>query len=102
VKAFMDGALGAGTALMFAPFDDDPGNTGVAMPESEGMEERIAKADAAGMQVEVHAIGDKANAQILDIFDRVAKRKDRRTGASASSTRSTCAGRTSRASRSSA
>src|SRR6185369_12306981 len=69
VKAFMDGALGAGTALMFAPFDDDPGNSGVAMPEAEGMEERIATADAAGLQVEVHAIGDRANAQILDIYD---------------------------------
>jgi predicted amidohydrolase YtcJ len=81
VKAFMDGALGAGTALMFAPWNDDPGNSGVPMPEVEGMEERIAAADAAGMQVEVHAIGDKANAQILDIFDRVAKKngpRDRR------------------------
>jgi hypothetical protein len=81
VKAFMDGALGAGTALMFAPWDDDPGNSGVAMPEVEGMEDRIAAADAAGMQVEVHAIGDKANAMILDIYERVAKKngpKDRR------------------------
>jgi predicted amidohydrolase YtcJ len=81
VKAFMDGALGAGTALMFAPFDDDPGNGGVAMPEAAQMEERVAAADAAGFQVEVHAIGDKANAQILDIFQRVAKKngpRDRR------------------------
>jgi predicted amidohydrolase YtcJ len=81
VKAFMDGALGAGTALMFAPFDDDPGNSGLPMPEAAGMEERVAAADAAGMQVEVHAIGDRANAQILDIFERVAKKngpKDRR------------------------
>src|SRR5262249_56822248 len=49
--------------------------------EVEGMEERIALADAAGLQVEVHAIGDKANAMILDIYDRVAKKngpKDRR------------------------
>ena len=81
VKAFMDGALGAGTALMFAPFSDDPGNSGVAMPEATGMEERITAADAAGLQVEVHAIGDKANAQILDIYRRVAQKngpKDRR------------------------
>lgn len=81
VKAFMDGALGAGTALMFAPFDDDPGNSGVAMPEATGMEERVAAADAAGLQVEVHAIGDRANAQILDIYANVAKKngpKDRR------------------------
>ncbi|HEY2798691.1 MAG TPA: amidohydrolase [Thermoanaerobaculia bacterium] len=81
VKAFMDGALGAGTAWMFAPWLDDPGNSGVPMPEVEGMEDRIAAADAAGLQVEVHAIGDKANAMILDIYERVAKKngpKDRR------------------------
>lgn len=81
VKGYMDGALGSGTAWMFAPFDDEPGNTGVAMPEATSMEDRVAAADAAGLQVEVHAIGDKANAQILDIFANVAKKngpKDRR------------------------
>jgi predicted amidohydrolase YtcJ len=84
VKGYMDGSLGSGTALMFAPFSDDPGNSGVyaagAIPLSR-MEESIAAADAAGLQVEVHAIGDRANAEILDIYDRVAKKngpKDRR------------------------
>ena len=80
----MDGALGAGTARMFEPFSDDPGNTGVyaaqAIPLSR-IEERIAGADAAGLQVEVHAIGDRANAELLDIFARVAQKngpRDRR------------------------
>ncbi len=80
----MDGALGAGTAVMFEAFSDDPGNTGVyaaeAIPLSK-IEERIAGADAAGLQVEVHAIGDKAIMELLDIFARVAKKngpKDRR------------------------
>ena len=73
----MDGALGAGTAVMFEAFSDDPGNTGVyaaeAIPLSK-IEERIAGADAAGLQVEVHAIGDKAIAELFDIFARVAKK----------------------------
>ena len=84
VKGFMDGALGAGTAVMFEPFSDDPGNTGKyaaeAIPLSK-IEERIAGADAAGLQVEVHAIGDKAIAELFDIFARVAQKngpKDRR------------------------
>ena len=68
VKGFMDGALGAGTAVMFEAFSDDPGNTGVyaaeAIPLSK-IEERIAGADAAGLQVEIHAIGDKAIARAL-------------------------------------
>jgi predicted amidohydrolase YtcJ len=45
------------------------------------MEERVAAADRAGLQVEIHAIGDRANAEILDVFERVAKAngaKDRR------------------------
>ena len=84
VKGFMDGALGAGTAVMFEPFSDDPGNSGKyaaeAIPLSK-IEDRIAGADAAGLQVEVHAIGDKAIKELLDIYARVAQKngpKDRR------------------------
>jgi predicted amidohydrolase YtcJ len=84
VKGYMDGALGAGTAVMFEPFSDDPGNTGVyaaeAIPLSK-IEDRITGADAAGLQVEVHAIGDKAIAELFDIYARVAKKngpRDRR------------------------
>jgi hypothetical protein len=69
---------------MFEPFSDDPGNSGIhaseAIPLSK-IEDRIAGADAAGLQVEVHAIGDKAIQELLDIYARVAKKngeKDRR------------------------
>jgi len=76
VKAFMDGSLGSSTALFFEPYSDDPKNSGVyaaeAIPLSR-MEERVAAADRAGLQVVVHAIGDRANAEILDLFERVAK-----------------------------
>lgn len=76
VKGFADGSLGSGTALFFEPYDDEPGNRGVFAAEAiplATLEERVAAADAAGLQVEIHAIGDRANAEILNIFERVAK-----------------------------
>lgn len=75
VKGYADGSLGSGTALFFEPYDDDPGNRGVSAAEAiplAKMEERVAAADRAGLQVEIHAIGDRANAEILDVFERVA------------------------------
>jgi predicted amidohydrolase YtcJ len=84
VKGYTDGSLGSSTALFYEPYADDTKNHGVhaaeAIPLSR-LEERAAAADAAGLQVEIHAIGDRANAEILDLFERVAKRngpKDRR------------------------
>jgi predicted amidohydrolase YtcJ len=64
--------------LFFEPYSNeaDPGNRGVfasdAIPISK-MEERVAAADRAGLQVVIHAIGDRANAEILDLFERVAR-----------------------------
>jgi predicted amidohydrolase YtcJ len=84
VKGFADGSLGSGTALFFEPYDDDPGNRGVFSAEAiplATLEERVAAADAARLQVEIHAIGDRANAEILDVFERVSRRngpRDRR------------------------
>ena len=84
VKGFADGSLGSTTALFFEPYTDDPKTSGVyaaeAIPLSK-MEERVAAADRAGLQVEIHAIGDRANAEILDLYERVEKAngpKDRR------------------------
>ena len=84
VKGYMDGSLGSGTALFFQPYADDPTTSGVYASEAiplEKLEARVAAADAAGLPVEVHAIGDRANAEILDVFERVAKKngpRDRR------------------------
>ncbi len=84
VKGYADGSLGSSTALFFQPFSDDPKNLGVYAAEAiplEKMEERVAGADRAGLQVEIHAIGDRANAEILDLYERVEKKngvKDRR------------------------
>ncbi|HEV2063321.1 MAG TPA: amidohydrolase, partial [Thermoanaerobaculia bacterium] len=84
VKGFADGSLGSATALFFEPYADDPANRGVFAAESiplRKLEDRIAGADRAGLQVVIHAIGDRANAEVLDLFDRVAARngpRDRR------------------------
>jgi predicted amidohydrolase YtcJ len=84
VKGYVDGSLGSSTALFYEPYADDAKTSGVYASEAiplEKLESRVAAADAAGLQVEVHAIGDRANAELLDVFERVAKKngtKDRR------------------------
>ena len=73
LKGYCDGGLGARTAVFFDPYDDAPGNTGILHPQMtpEGtMEERILAADRLGLQVAIHAIGDRANDLILDIFEK--------------------------------
>jgi len=84
LKGFADGSLGSTTALFFEPYLDDPKTSGLPsdemFPESK-MLDNILNADKAGLQIAVHAIGDKANKTILDMFAEVEKRngaRDRR------------------------
>jgi predicted amidohydrolase YtcJ len=81
VKGFMDGSLGSSTALMFDPYEGSPKNTGVFVTEPDAMRMMIRSADQAGLSVAVHAIGDRANAVLLELFAEVAKQngpRDRR------------------------
>lgn len=74
LKGFVDGSLGSFTALFFEPYTDDPEKTGILVSDMypEGiMEQRIREADKSGLQIAIHAIGDKANHVILDIMERV-------------------------------
>ena len=76
VKGYADGSLGSGTAYMFEPFADDPGNRGLLSDEMHppgAMRERLMQADAAGLQLRIHAIGDRGIAMILDIFSEIEK-----------------------------
>lgn len=68
VKGFVDGSLGSSTAKMFEPFVNEPGSTGVWVTSREKLREWITGADRAGLSIAVHAIGDQANAELLDIF----------------------------------
>ena len=70
----MDGSLGSSTALFFEPYTDNPKKYGILYSHMfpEGiMEKRLLLADKSGLQVAIHAIGDKANHLILDIFEKV-------------------------------
>jgi predicted amidohydrolase YtcJ len=73
LKGFADGSLGASTAKFFQPYLHEPGNTGVYVTPPGRMQELVTGADAAGLSVCVHAIGDQANATMLDIFGEAAK-----------------------------
>jgi predicted amidohydrolase YtcJ len=76
VKGFADGSLGSGTAYMFEPFADQPRNHGLLSDEMNppsAMLARLMQADAAGLQLRIHAIGDRAIAMILDIFSDIEK-----------------------------
>jgi predicted amidohydrolase YtcJ len=73
LKGFVDGSLGSSTAKMFDPFLNEPGSTGVFVTPLDKLREYILGADRAGLAVAVHAIGDRANAELLDIFAEVSK-----------------------------
>lgn len=73
VKGFVDGSLGSTTALFFDPYEDEPGTKGLLVTPEDSLRSQIGRADSAGVQVVVHAIGEKANALVLDIYDSVAR-----------------------------
>ncbi|MBK7802904.1 MAG: amidohydrolase [Chloracidobacterium sp.] len=72
LKGFADGSLGSTTAWLFEPYLDDPKSTGLPSDEIAKMPELVLAADKARLQVNIHAIGDKANATVLDIYERTA------------------------------
>jgi predicted amidohydrolase YtcJ len=71
VKAFADGALGPHTAAMFSPYEDDPDNRGILMLDGETLYEHARQASAHGLSMAVHAIGDRANHEVLDAFEHL-------------------------------
>jgi predicted amidohydrolase YtcJ len=76
LKGFADGSLGSTTAFFYEPYSDARENRGLASDEMfpEGaMLERVRQADRVGLQVMIHAIGDRANDQILSLFEQVTK-----------------------------
>ena len=66
LKAFIDGTLGSGTALLFAPFSDDPTTSGLAQYEEDEFNALIARAHQAGYQTGTHAIGTKGVNWVLN------------------------------------
>ncbi|XP_019453825.1 PREDICTED: uncharacterized protein LOC109355242 [Lupinus angustifolius] len=72
VKGFADGSLGSNSALFYEPYVDDPDNYGLQVTEPEALLNMTLESDLYGLQVAIHAIGDKANDLILDIYGSVA------------------------------
>lgn len=70
LKAFIDGSMGSGTALMFEPYLDNPGTSGIAIWKYEDFEKTVITADKYGFQIGVHAIGDKGNNWVLNAFEK--------------------------------
>lgn len=68
VKLFADGSLGSRGAAMLAPYSDDPHNRGLLFHPPDELTAMIGKALAKGYQVNIHAIGDRANREVLDSF----------------------------------
>ncbi len=81
VKGFADGSLGSTTALFFKPYLDSPNTSGIASAEladPEQMWHNVQNADAAGLQIAIHAIGDKANNIILGMYERIQRERGER------------------------
>src|ERR1700690_1567136 len=76
LKAYADGSLGSSTAYFFEPFSNQPNNPGLLSDEMHPvsmMRDRMMKADASGLQLCTHAIGDQGISMILDIYSEIVK-----------------------------
>lgn len=71
VKLWLDGALGSRGAALHAPYCDDPANTGLVLVPPDEVERLAREAAARGFHVWVHAIGDRANTLVLDVFENL-------------------------------
>ncbi len=74
IKLFADGALGPRTAAMLAPYEGESDNRGISTFEREALFEAVMRCNANGLAAVVHAIGDRANHDVLDAFEVSARR----------------------------
>jgi len=68
VKAFADGAMGSRTAAMLAPYEGEPGNSGIVVTAADKLWQTLVAAGQAGFPMSVHAIGDRAVREVLDVM----------------------------------
>ena len=69
IKLYSDGALGSRGAALLAPYDDDPDNIGLMLTDREAIMPVLVRALREGIQINTHAIGDKANRLVLDWYE---------------------------------
>ncbi len=80
-KLLIDGSMGARTAYLFEPYEDDPSTRGLLMMPEEELRERVKRVHSQGSQVAVHAIGDYAIEVVINAIEeaiRESPRKDHR------------------------
>jgi predicted amidohydrolase YtcJ len=73
IKLVMDGALGSRGAALLEPYSDDPGNRGLITTDTVAAKSMLERALRAGIQVETHAIGDRANRITLNLYEAALK-----------------------------
>lgn len=81
LKAFVDGSLGSTTAWFYDPYTDDPRTSGLLTTDTASLRTWAMEGDEAGFQLLIHAIGDRANDWLLDLYGAVAREngsRDRR------------------------
>lgn len=71
IKVSIDGALGSRGAAMLEEYSDEPGHNGLLLVEPEQLTAYAEEAARAGFQLNVHAIGDRGNRIVLDVFEDV-------------------------------
>lgn len=71
VKFLADGSLGARSAALLSDYSDDPGNRGILLKDAEWLYREMLRCHEKGFQVAVHAIGDAAVREVLDIYERM-------------------------------
>jgi predicted amidohydrolase YtcJ len=76
IKVFMDGALGPHTAAMFQPYTGEDHNRGILNMDGEELFEHGRKAAQAGLGLTVHAIGDRANHEVLNAYEQLRSYED--------------------------
>ncbi len=78
VKLLMDGSLGARTAALFEPYEDEPSTSGLLLIKPEVLTEKIIHAHEANLQTATHAIGDLAVEKVLDSIQEALRRKPKK------------------------
>jgi predicted amidohydrolase YtcJ len=78
LKGFIDGSLGSTTAWFYEPYLDAPNSTGLPVVDPMKAHEFVRDADKAGLQIMIHAIGDRGNDEVLKAFEAVAKENGER------------------------
>ncbi|PKA53703.1 hypothetical protein AXF42_Ash009199 [Apostasia shenzhenica] len=71
VKAFADGSLGSTSALFYEPYEGEPHNYGLQVTDFNWLLNATVESDKSGLQIAIHAIGDKANDMVLDLYDTI-------------------------------